>query len=91
MGKFDIQDEYNFRLTEIARLIALCGEDETQAETITVDELMALLGGHYYPEGMPSEGVKTDAQKQLHRVWYRSKDQARVNCYYRDVLKARMI
>lgn len=89
MTKFDIQDEYDYRINQVARLIAICGEDETRAVDISVDELMGLLAGHYYPDGIV-DGPMTDSEKQLHRIWYRTKEQARANCYYRDVLKARM-
>lgn len=90
MTKFDIQDEYNYRLAQVARLIASCGEDESRAADISVDELMGILAGHYYPDGIGA-GPSTDAEKQLHRIWYRTKEQARANCYYRDVLTARMV
>jgi len=90
MGKYDIDDDYGFRITQIARLISLCGEDETRATEITVDELTGLLAGHYYPNASPTSPMNTNAEKVLYRVFYRTKEQARTNCYYRDILKARM-
>lgn len=91
MGQYNIQDDYDYRIVAVASLIALCGEDETRAADITVDELMGLLAGHYYPDGIVDKStLTTAAQRQMYRVFTRTKQDARRHCYYRDVLKARM-
>jgi hypothetical protein len=88
---FNIEDEYNFRVGQIARLLALCGQDESQAATIAMSDLDGLIALYLMPEsGDPTDTNLPVSTKQLFRVYYRNKKEGITHCYYRDILKARL-
>lgn len=88
---FNIEDEYNFRVGQIARLLALCGQDESTAATVSSEDLDGFITLHMKPEGVdPTSSNLTVSQKQMYRIFYRNKKEGITHCYYRDILKARM-
>ena len=89
MPKYDLNDDYLYRLKAITRLLGICGHTD-DPETVSVHDLVGLITAFYYPEGFQHSPSPTDAENTLYRVYVRAKSEARAHCYYRDVLKARM-
>jgi len=86
---YDIQQDYNYLLSELGVKIAALGGDDTQSETIALMDALALVSSFYYLDKDSSIDL-TEAEKVIARQRYRTGRSVRKLVYYRDVLKARM-
>jgi len=86
---YDIQQDYDYLVSELAIKVAAVGGDETEAETITLDAALTLAIG-FYILSQQDHTLMTDAEKVIARQRYRMGRSFRKLVYYRDVLKARM-
>jgi len=91
MSNFNSEEDYNYVLTNLARLISLVGGDEEQVETITLDELYSLINVAYPNEVADGTVVEdmSEAERIIRRQNYRCSFDAKRFTHFRDLYLAR--
>ena len=86
---YDMNAHYAYICNSIATQIAGVGGDETSANSITLDELKALITTTYSAVATYDPENWTAAERAVYRGRQRRYDIARKFIYQRDLIKAR--